>query len=151
MRHVVPSVLLMGAALSACITAEEPPLSTGPTWEEPAAYSYSVTSSCGERSFFGSFTIVVSGGTVVNAMALDQNAEALLASSSLETLPTLGSLVAEYESARFSSIGSDGEADVATIEFSPDGSYPASITIDYDADAMDDEACYTVTSFSEGP
>lgn len=97
------------------------------------------------------YVIEVAQGTVVGAEALDQSAEVVIASSGLEALPTLGSLVAEYTSAKHSSIGSEGEADVATIEFSSEDSHPISITIDYNTDATDDEACYTVTSFSEGP
>ena len=151
MRQLILSSLLLGAALSACTWTEDPPLSTGPIWEEPAAYSYSVSSSCGERTFIGSFTIEVAQGTVVGAEALDQSAEAVIASSDLEALPTVGNLVAEYTSSKFSSIGIEGEADVAIIEFSPEDHHPISITIDYDTDAMDDEACYTVTSFSERP
>ena len=150
MRQIIHFSLLLGVVLSACTTAEEPPLSTGSIWEEPSAYSYSVSSSCGERTFLGSFTIEVAQGKVVDAEALDRSAEVVIASSGLEALPTLGNLVAEYTSAKFSSVGTEGEADVAAIEFSPEDSHPISITIDYSIDATDDEGCYTVTSFSEG-
>lgn len=147
MRQIIGFSLILGVALSACTWTEEPPLSTESLWEEPAAYSYSVSSLCGERNFIGSFAIEVAQGTVIGAEALDQSAEVVMASLGLEALPTLGSLVAEYVSAKSSTVGP--EADVATIEFSPEGSHPISIIIDYKIDATDDEACYTVTSFSE--
>jgi hypothetical protein len=55
--------------------------------------------------------------------------------------PTLGSLVEDFEHAK------DKDADVAEISVDPVDGHPTRIMLDYDEDAIDDEACYDTVTF----
>ena len=62
---------------------------------------------------------------------------------SKESVPSLEDLLDEAERAR-----SDG-ADIVEVVSDPKDGHPTSVKIDYDEKAIDDEACYTVTDYSE--
>lgn len=114
-------------------------------WIEAASYTYSVNSACGERVFLGTFDITVKDHVVVDAVAVDSNAQVVLSLSGMGEIPTLDDLVAEYREA----VAAD--ADTATIESAPGDGHPTRLNIDYDTDAVDDEACYTITAYAVSP
>ncbi|KUN17060.1 hypothetical protein AQJ23_43670 [Streptomyces antibioticus] len=109
------------------------------TWEEPAAYTYTLTSSEGERSLIGRFRVTVRDGKVTEAVGLDDSARQFVARTP-DLVPTLGALLGELEQAR-----SDG-ADTAEAEYAADG-HPERIFLDWDENAVDDEERYVVESY----
>ena len=142
----IASVLLIGAAVGGCGSADEseafvdggPPAESGiPTdWTRPGPdYSYTVDAGCGERrGLVGWYRIRVSDGTVAEVWPLDQYS----ADVSPSAAPTIADLVDEAAQAE-----RDG-ADEIVVTTSPQG-YPHRILIDRDADAIDDEVCYTIS------
>ncbi|PWI20142.1 hypothetical protein DI272_42785 [Streptomyces sp. Act143] len=109
------------------------------TWKEPAAYTYTLTSSEGERSLIGTFRITVRDGEVTEAVGLDDSARRFVAQTP-DQVPTLGALLAELAQARRDA------ADTAEAEYATDG-HPARIFLDWDENALDDEARYVVEAY----
>jgi hypothetical protein len=101
----------------------------GADWQEPGAYTYTLDSLCGERSLLGTFRITVANGRVVSAEPAHDQA------------PTIGALLAEARAAR-----EEEDADVVEVEYADDGR-PTRIGIDYDVQALDDEACYHIADY----
>lgn len=142
----IASVLLIGAAVGACGAGEEsrafidggPPAESGiPTdWTRPGPdYSYTVDAGCGERGgLVGWYRIRVSEASVAEVWPLDQYS----ADVSPSAAPTIADLVDEAAQAE-----RDG-ADKIVVTTSPQG-YPQRILIDRDANAIDDEVCYTIS------
>lgn len=115
-----------------------------PHWEPPDRYGFVLESSCGERSLNGRFHVVVREGQV-RARALDRSARAFLryADDTGEDVPALEDL--RKEAATASAEG----ADMVELKADPDDGHPTSIDIDYDEDAIDDEACYVISDYRE--
>ncbi|MGW3953493.1 DUF6174 domain-containing protein [Streptomyces sp. NPDC004752] len=113
--------------------------SGGTSWEEPAAYSYTLTSSAGERALIGTFRVTVRDGEVVNAVGLDESGRRV-AEQSPAALPTLGDLLAELDGARREN------AARAEADYAADG-HPTRIALDWAENAVDDEALYVVSAF----
>ncbi|AZP16052.1 DUF6174 domain-containing protein [Streptomyces aquilus] len=109
------------------------------TWEEPAAYTYTLTSSEGERSLIGRFRVTVRDGKVTEAVGLDDSARRVVERAP-DQVPTLGALLGALKQAR-----SDG-ADTAEAEYAADG-HPERIFLDWDENAVDDEERYVVESY----
>lgn len=109
-------------------------------FDEPAAYSFVLTSSCGERSLIGRFLIRVEAGTPVLVEPLDEAASRFPGSP--EDVPTIGALLAEAEDAR------NRGADIVTVEADPVDGHPTSIEIDWDRATIDDEACYAISDYA---
>ncbi|MFF5498511.1 DUF6174 domain-containing protein [Streptomyces aquilus] len=112
-------------------------------WEEPAAYTYTLTSSEGERSLIGRFRITVKDGKVTEAVGLDAGARRFVERTP-DQVPTLGALLDELEQAR------RDDADTAEAEYAADG-HPERIFLDQDENAVDDEARYVVESYERPP
>lgn len=110
-------------------------------WREPAAYTFTVESACGERGFLGRFRISVAGGAVVKSEGLDEPGRRWLSAGPTDPVPTLAGLVAEVQTARKQS------ADVARLESDPVDHHPIRITIDPNRNSIDDEACYTISDY----
>lgn len=111
-------------------------------WIEPDSYSYVLESRCGERDLIGTFAVTVQDGQVEEVSALDDDAEAMLATSGSEPVMTIGEMVNELETA------TQNGADRVYLEVDTDGGHPTLIEIDYDTNAVDDESCYTVTDYA---
>ena len=129
-------------ALAACggaAATTDPPVAG--VWREPASYSFTVDSQCGERALIGRFRVTVVGGKVTAAEGLDEPAQRLLRQRSPEVIPTLRHLLDQVAQAR------QAGADVATVEHDPVDGHPTKITIDHELAAIDDEECYTVSDF----
>jgi hypothetical protein len=108
----------------------------GPSgWAAPDRYEYVVTSSCGERSFLGTYAITVERRSGVRSTArngsIDLQGE----------IPSIEDLLAEAAAAR------ESGADEVTVETDPADGHPTLIQIDYETDAIDDEACYEITEY----
>ena len=109
-------------------------------WEEPAAYTYTLESTQGERALIGRFKVTVRDGEVAEAVGLDDSARRLVAQSP-DQVPTIGDLLDELDQAR------QEKADKAEAEHAADG-HPERITIDWLENAIDDEASYVITDYA---
>jgi hypothetical protein len=78
---------------------------------------------------------------VVKVEGMDEPARRSLAAGPAGLVPTLAGLVDELAEAR-----KEG-ADVARLESDPADQHPRRITIDPDRNAIDDEACYTISDY----
>ena len=138
--------MLIGAAVGACGSADEPGASSDggrsaesdvPTdWTSPGPdYSYTVNAGCGERGgLVGLYRIRVSEGAVTEIRPLDKYSDDVSPSAA----PTIPDLIDEAARAE-----QDG-ADEVVVTTSPQG-YPQRISIDRIAKAIDDEVCYTIS------
>ncbi|NUO41198.1 MAG: hypothetical protein HOV82_04090 [Streptomyces sp.] len=143
-----PARLLAAAALAAgltctagaCGTEDTASSAEGqPVWEEPASYTFTLTSSEGERSLIGTFRITVRDGKVTEAVGLDDSARRFVARAP-DQVPTLGTLLDELAQAR------RDDADTAEAEYATDG-HPERIHLDWDDNALDDEARYVIEAY----
>lgn len=108
-------------------------------WQEPGAYTYTLESSEGERALIGTFRIAVRDGTVTKAKGLDDNGRRTLETAP-DAVPTLGELLEELDQARHD------DADTAEAEYAADG-HPVRISLDWEKNAIDDEAQYVIRDF----
>lgn len=138
MRKLIGITLIAAFTLTACSTDDAEP---SEPWMEPANYTYTVNSSCGEQWPIGTFEIVVKDHTVTSAAPLDSSAQSLLDHSGLAHIPTLQQLVGEYQIAV-----DDGEYG-AEIEQAPLDGHPTLIVID-GGQGIDDKSCYLITDYS---
>ncbi|MGW3409270.1 DUF6174 domain-containing protein [Streptomyces sp. NPDC000888] len=120
--------------------AKPSPELTTTTWEEPASYVYTLTSSEGERNLIGKFRVTVRFGKVAKAVGLDDSARRVVRQS-LDQVPTIGGLLEELEQAR------RDNADEAEAEYAPDG-HPVRISLDWEKNAIDDEALYVISAYT---
>ncbi|MGW0845519.1 DUF6174 domain-containing protein [Streptomyces sp. NPDC002787] len=126
-------------AISGC-EQEAPVLkASAPTWKEPASYAYTLKSTQGERPLIGTFKVTVRDGKVVKAVGLDDSGRHV-ADRSPHHIPTIGALLREAESAR-----KEG-ADTVDVSYAADGR-PVSIAIDWEENAIDDEAAYDLSGY----
>lgn len=110
-------------------------------WTEPNNYTYVLESRCGERALIGIFEVTVEGHEVQDVVALDEDAAAMLEHSGTDPAPTIGELITRLQTA------TQNGADRVHLEVDADDGHPAMIEIDFDTNAIDDEACYTITDF----
>ncbi|CAL9635291.1 DUF6174 domain-containing protein [Streptomyces sp. enrichment culture] len=136
-RAVLAAVLLAGAA--ACGADTQASTAASEAWSEPSAYVYTLTSTEGERALIGTFRITVRDHRVAGARGLDDSARRVVADLP-EQVPTIAGLLRELEQAR-----GDG-AEEAEAAYASDG-HPERITIDWDKNATDDEAAYTISDY----
>jgi hypothetical protein len=139
--------LLALAGLAACAgpggaAAPAATSSAAGAWQEPGDYSFTVRSSCGERSFLGVHHVVVAGGEVAESEWLDPATGVWTSVDSLESVPTLGDLLAEVEQA-----SGDPEAGEVVLESDPVDGHPTVIRVDHIENAIDDESCYEITEY----
>jgi hypothetical protein len=115
-----------------------------PLWTEPAAYKFTLTSSCGERALTGRFRTTVKDGLVIQNEGLDAAARRALKLQLSRLVPTLGELMAKADTAR------KAGADEVVIQVDQVDGHPTSISIDPDKSATDDEECYAISDYSVG-
>ncbi|WP_329600311.1 DUF6174 domain-containing protein [Streptomyces pseudovenezuelae] len=108
-------------------------------WQEPAAYAYTLASSEGERSMIGTFRVTVRDGRVVKAVGLDDSGRRAVEQIP-GGVPTLSGLLEELQQAR------RDQADTAEAEYAADG-HPVRISLDWEKDAIDDEALYVISAY----
>lgn len=130
---VAPALLV-----AACSGGSEQTAATGPATPAtlPAAYSYTLTSSCGERSLIGTYRVRVADGVVTD---VDPRGRAM-APPDLGDVPTIADLEAM--------IGAAEPDAVVEVERDVDGLL-TSVSIDHVPDAIDDEECYAVSGLRE--
>ncbi|WP_216589802.1 DUF6174 domain-containing protein [Streptomyces brasiliscabiei] len=125
-------------ALSGC--GEEPAAAkAAPAWAEPSAYTYTLTSSEGERALIGTFQVTVRDGKVVKTTGADESGRQVV-EEDLAEVPTIAKLLKQAKSAR-----KEG-ADVVDVEYADDGR-PTSVSIDWDKNAIDDEEAYVLSAY----
>lgn len=136
---MLKTVLLfaLASSLAACSLFEGQPEYSGPS---DYAYTLSVGCFC---LVTGPLRITVQGGVVTRVEELsvresdDPVVDDILAERSI-TLVELGALVRR---ARLT-------ADAVEVEYDPTYGFPASVSIDYERNATDDEIRYTVTDYT---
>jgi hypothetical protein len=107
------------------------------TWDEPASYTYTLTSST--QVLAGTFRVTVRDGTVAKAVGVDEDSRRQVQELPAE-VPTIGELLKKLERAR------SDDADTAEAEYAADG-HPVRISLDWDKNSIDDEALYTISSY----
>jgi Family of unknown function (DUF6174) len=145
-RMARPLLALVASAaltLTGCAVASggTTPRADDGTWREPGSYAFTLESACGERDLIGTFRLTVLDGMVTAAEGRDEPGRRLVARRMPHLMPTLVGLLNEARQAQ-----RDG-ADVVETQVDPADGHPTKITIDADRDAMDDEACYTISDF----
>ncbi|WP_033327462.1 DUF6174 domain-containing protein [Streptomyces yerevanensis] len=148
-RSVSAAVLIGGLMCAAVACGTETPASSGATerpepksettWEEPPSYTYTLKSSEGERSLLGTFRVTVRDGKVAEAVGLDESSRRVVKRLPGE-VPTIGELLEELKQAR------RDQADTAKAEYAADG-HPVRISLDWEKDAIDDEALYIISAY----
>ncbi|MFD7376486.1 MULTISPECIES: DUF6174 domain-containing protein [Streptomyces] len=143
----VPTVVLVGVlcAATACgsstssgsVEAHEPKT----TWEEPASYAYTLTSTT--QVLAGTFRVKVRDGRVTEAVGVDADSRRQVQELPGE-VPTIGGLLRKLEKAR------SEDADTAEADYAADGR-PVRISLDWDKNAIDDEALYVISSYEPNP
>ena len=119
----------------------QPPLAAD--WAEPHAYSFTYESGCGERNMLGTFEAQVEGGVVVGVKGLDDRSRQVVSTYRPSEFPTLAAMLEKVRQAR-------NEADAGHVRLTPDPTLAQPVTnqIDWIANAIDDEECYTVSEFA---
>ncbi|GAA4040794.1 DUF6174 domain-containing protein [Streptomyces shaanxiensis] len=144
-RAVTRTAALIGGllcAVAACGTeSNSVSAQSGSTWQEPASYTYTLRSTEGERTLLGTFRITVRDGAVVEAVGLDDSGRRVVEDVP-DAVPTIGELLDELEQAR------RDDADQTEAEYAADGS-PVRISLDWEENAIDDEALYAISDYRE--
>ncbi|WP_328769629.1 DUF6174 domain-containing protein [Streptomyces sp. NBC_00286] len=107
------------------------------TWEEPASYAYTLTSS--EQALHGTFRVTVRDGKAAKAVGLDDNGRQALQQVPGQ-VPTIGDLLERLEQARRDKVNT------AEAEYAGDG-HPVRITLDGNENTIDDEALYVISAY----
>ncbi|MFG2279698.1 DUF6174 domain-containing protein [Streptomyces asoensis] len=107
------------------------------TWQEPAAYTYTLTSST--QVLAGTFRVEVRDGKVVGVAGADADSRRQALDPHTE-IPTIGKLLETLDRARAK------HAHTAEADYADDGR-PLRIVLDRDENAIDDEALYTISSY----
>ena len=126
-------------AISGCEQEPTVPETSPPTWKEPPSYTYTLKSTQGERPLIGTFKVTVQDGEVVKAVGLDDSGRHVV-DRSPHHIPTIGALLREAETAR------EEGADTVDVTHAADGR-PVSIAIDWEKNAIDDEAAYDLSAY----
>ncbi|WP_405613405.1 DUF6174 domain-containing protein [Streptomyces sp. NBC_00076] len=127
-----------GSSKSAESTEPNEPMST---WEEPASYSYTLTSST--QVLAGTFRVKVRNGKAAEVVGLDEDSRRQ-AQDLPGDVPTIGELLKTLNRAR------SEDADTAEADYAADG-HPLRISLDWDKNSIDDEALYTISSYEPTP
>ncbi|MFF3741252.1 DUF6174 domain-containing protein [Streptomyces sp. NPDC002566] len=146
---VAALIAVLSSSVAACGSSGAPGggrdggASGGPevAWEEPAAYSYTLTSTT--QVLAGTFRVSVRDGAVTSAEGLDADSRRRTRELT-GRVPTIGALLEMLRTAR-----SEG-ADTAEARYAADG-HPVRITLDWSENAIDDEALYVISSYRPAP
>ncbi|MEV7064287.1 DUF6174 domain-containing protein [Streptomyces collinus] len=111
------------------------------TWEEPASYSYTLTSNT--QVLAGTFRVEVRNGKATEVIGLDEDSRRQ-AQDLRGKVPTIGQLLKTLTQARHQ------DADTADADYAADG-HPLRISLDWDQNSIDDEALYTISSYEPSP
>lgn len=111
------------------------------TWEEPVSYAYTLTSTT--QVLAGTFRVKVRDGRVTEAVGGDADSRRQVQELPGE-VPTIGELLRRLKKAR------SEDADTAEVDYAADGR-PVRISLDWDKNAIDDEALYVISSYEPNP
>ncbi|CAI9402261.1 DUF6174 domain-containing protein [Nocardioides sp. T2.26MG-1] len=137
MRRLLCLLAVVPVLAAGCGDGSEPAARAGGTQraELPAAYSFDLTSSCGERSLIGSFRVWVEDGEVAKVEPVGRTPR-----PRLQDVPTIADLEQLIERA--------GPDAVVEVERDDDGAL-RSVSIDPRQDTIDDEQCYEVSGLRD--
>ncbi|MEV0172855.1 DUF6174 domain-containing protein [Streptomyces sp. NPDC050803] len=140
-RAAGAAVVLIVGAVACGGGGEADPEPSATAWTEPASYAYTLTST--EQVLPGRFRVTVRDGEVAEAVGLDGDSRRVVAQLPGRTsrVPTIGQLLDRLEKAR------NERADTAEAEYAADGR-PSRITLDWDENAIDDEAQYVISAYT---
>jgi uncharacterized protein DUF6174 len=111
-------------------------------WTEPAAYTFTLTSSCGERALIGTFRVTVEAHVTVAFVGVDAAGKGY--QSDPRTVPTIGEILREADDAKVRN------ASRVEVTRDPLDGRPVEVTIDRLANAIDDESCYRIGDYVAG-
>ncbi|MEX1651785.1 DUF6174 domain-containing protein [Streptomyces pseudovenezuelae] len=136
-------MLLFTATACNSSLSPEPAKESGPaaTWQEPASYVYTLTSTT--QVMAGTFRVSVRDRKVTKAVGLDADSRRQAKDLPGE-VPTIGDMLKTLGRAR-----SEGAA-TAEADYAADG-HPVRISLDWDENAIDDEALYVIDSYRPNP
>jgi len=146
MEKVLASALLGMAMLAGCATggASSRPsaevLTAGATDWSTASYRYTITSSCGERAFLGTYHVTVEEGRI-RRITTDDPDEQITDWSDGE-LPTIADLVHRAQA--------DGDDAPSELVLDPRTGIPTRMSFEGDPNAIDDEECYEISDYQPG-
>ena len=109
-------------------------------WTEAPNYSYTLVSLCGERLLLGTFAVHVKDHEVVAFEGVSEAGASAETSLRLRDVPSISGLLSEYKQA----VSEADEAELVVDALTGD---PTSIDIDWDSNAIDDEACYLIRDY----
>jgi hypothetical protein len=115
------------------------PVSQASGWIEPAAYTFTLQSACGERALIGIFRVRVEGHRTVAFSGVD--AAGLRFQGDPGAIPTLGAILEEAADAKARS------ASRVDVTSDPIDGHPVEVAIDRVANGIDDESCYRISNY----
>jgi hypothetical protein len=127
------------ASASPSPSSTESPPAQAIAWVEPAAYTFTFESSCGERSLIGRFRVTVEQFRTVAFQGLDEAGRRYQGDP--RSMPTLSTLVKEAEAAKARG------ASRAEVTTDPADGHPVDVIIDMDANMIDEESCYRILDY----
>jgi hypothetical protein len=102
-----------------------------------------LASLCGERALIGRFDVEVQSGRTVRVEAISgYGGSAPMPPSAVPTLSNLLTLAADARSQGASQVG---------VVLDPIDGHPVSVSVDWQANAIDDEECYEITNYLPAP
>jgi hypothetical protein len=112
-------------------------------WQEPASYSFTLESQCGERALIGRFHVEVENGETIRVKTLSgYGGSGSMPPAAVPTLTDLLTLVARARSERASQVN---------LVVDPIDGHPVSVSVDWRADTIDEEECYEITDYLPAP
>lgn len=132
------TTVALGLLLVGCGGGPEPPATTGGPEQAalPAAYSFRLTSSCGERALIGSYRVWVVDGEVARVDPIGGTTTV----PDLSYVPSIADLEAMID---------DAEPD-AVVEVDRDaGGLLTWVSIDHVPNGIDDEECYRLSGLRD--
>ncbi len=144
-----------GALIGPVSSVPEPPTSVPEPsipavvagWDEPPDYRYTVESSCGERAFIGRYRVEVRDRAVASAEEMDPDDQRWVEVDPrwLPDVMTLGEIAEQARQASES-----GRADRVAVATDAGDGHPTHVSIDVDANSIDDESCYVISDYRPG-
>lgn len=119
------------------------PVPSAVQWREPASYTFTLESLCGERALIGRFHVEVENGETIRVEILSGYG----GSGSIPPgmVPALADLLSIAARARTE------DASQVNVVLDPIDGHPVSVSIDWRADTIDEEECYEVTEYLPAP
>jgi hypothetical protein len=142
---ITPSATAVVTPVTSAVSTPVASASNSVQWREPASYTFTLESTCGERALIGTFNVEVQDGETVGVEAISGYFVSHPAALPTSLVPTLDDILAEAADAR------SRDADEVSVVLDPIDGHPVRVSIDWKTNTIDDEACYEITNYSPAP